>query len=62
MRKLALTTIAAALVLSVAGAAYAVEEKRSGVEPGGITENKGALTAPEKETSGRQANRHRRHD
>jgi hypothetical protein len=52
MRKLALTTAAAALALSVAGAAYAVEEKGSGVEPGGSTENKGALTAPEKDTMG----------
>ena len=51
MRNLALTTIAAALALSVAGATYAGENKGSGVEPGGSTENKGALTAPEKDTT-----------
>jgi hypothetical protein len=53
MRKSALTTAAVALALSVAGMAYAAEEtKGSGVEPGGSTENKGALTAPEKDTMG----------
>jgi hypothetical protein len=52
MRKFALAA-AAGLALSLAGTAYAAEEtKGSGVEPGTSTENKGALTAPEKDTMG----------
>ena len=53
MKKFALAAAAAGLAITVAGTAYAVEEtKGSGVEPGTSTENKGALTAPEKDTMG----------
>jgi hypothetical protein len=52
MRKFVLAAAAAGLAMSVAATAYAADDKGSGVEPGGSTENKGSLTAPEKDTMG----------
>jgi hypothetical protein len=52
MKNFALTTAAVALALGMFGTAYAADDKGSNVEPGGSIENKGALTAPEKDTMG----------
>ena len=52
MKMYILAAAAAGLAFSLAGTASAEETKGSGVEPGTSIENKGALTAPEKDTMG----------